>query len=300
MFPRRYLPSLSLLSAFEAAARLGSFTRAAGELGLTQGAISRQVRALEEQLGTPLFLRTRQRVELTPQGAAYAEEIRQGLHRIGTASLGLAANPDGGRLGLAILPAFGTRWLAPRLPRFLADNPGITLSLSTRFERFDFAAHGLDAAIHFGHDDWPGTRAAFLMEEIVVPCAGPGLAASLSMKTPADVLGAPLLALVSRPRAWARWLEAQGVAADPPRAAVFDEFATMAQAAAHGMGLALLPRDLVAGELASGALVPVFDLPVASHGAYWLVWPEARENYPPLARFRNWLIRERDRDAEES
>lgn len=294
MLPRRYLPSLSLLTAFEAAARLGSFTRAAEELDLTQGAISRQVRALEEQLGAPLFRRERQRVHLTPRGRAYAEEVRRGLRLIGNASLELATNPEGGTLGLAILPTFGTRWLAPRLPRFLAANPGITLSLSTRLEMFDMEAERIDAAIHFGHDDWPGARAAFLMAEEVIPCGAPALLARLGLERPEQVLSAPLLTLESRPRAWARWLEAQGVPGDPRRGMVFDQFATMAQAAAGGLGLALLPRALMAEELASGAVVPAFDRAVASHGGYWLVWPEAREGYPPLERFRAWALAERD------
>ncbi|MCC6008608.1 MAG: LysR family transcriptional regulator [Rhodobacteraceae bacterium] len=294
MLPRRYLPSLSLLTAFEAAARLGSFTRAAEELDLTQGAISRQVRALEEQLGARLFRRERQRVHLTPQGRAYADEVRRGLRLIGNASLSLATNPEGGTLSLAILPTFGTRWLAPRLPGFLAANPGVTLTLSTRLEMFDMEAEQIDAAIHFGHDDWPGARAAFLMEEEVIPCAAPALLARLALRAPADLLRAPLLTLDSRPRAWARWLEAQGVAGSPPRGMVFDQFATMAQAAAGGLGLALLPRALMQAELSSGALVPAFDRAVASHGGYWLVWPEGREGYPPLERFRHWLLGQRD------
>src|SRR5262245_56643181 len=135
---RRFLPSISLLAAFEAVARTGSVPAAARELDLTQSAVSRQIKALEEQLGVELFLRERQTVRLTLAGDSYAREIREALRRISSASLNLRANPHGGTLNLAILPTFGTRWLAPRLGRFLSKNPGVTINLVTRLSSFDF------------------------------------------------------------------------------------------------------------------------------------------------------------------
>ena len=152
--PRRFLPSLPLLSAFEAAARTGSITAAAKELSLTQGAVSRQVKALEEQLEVELFHRERQTIRLTVGGDAYAREIRDALRKISNASLNLRANPFGGTLTLAILPTFGTRWLAPRLPKFITGNPGITINLVTRLSQFDFRLEPVDAAIHFGRPEW--------------------------------------------------------------------------------------------------------------------------------------------------
>src|SRR5690242_8560404 len=119
VLPRRFLPQMSVLAAFEAAARLQSFTAAAEELNLTQSAISRQIRSLEDQLGAELFVRERQTVRLTVAGSSYANEVRRALQLIATATLALRANPNGGTLNLAILPTFGTRWLAPRLPAFL-------------------------------------------------------------------------------------------------------------------------------------------------------------------------------------
>lgn len=292
MFPRRYLPSLSQLSAFEAAARLGSFTRAAQELDLTQSAVSRQIAALEAQIGAALFERDRQRVILTPQGEVYAQEITAGLRRIGNATLNLAANPGGGALTLAILPAFGTRWLAPRLARFLSRNPGVTVNLTTRLGRFDFEAEQIDAAIDFGRDAWPRTASAFLMDETVIPCASPRLLKDASLSEPADILTLPLLHIATRPRGWQRWLSAQGVTATPPRGVVFDQFATMAQAAMHGLGVALLPEFMVAEDIAEGRLAVAFDRPVTSQGAYRLVWPTARASYPPLMAFRDWILDE--------
>ncbi|MEZ5840015.1 MAG: LysR family transcriptional regulator [Hyphomicrobiales bacterium] len=287
--PRRFLPSISLLSAFEAAARTGSFTLAARELDLTQSAVSRQIKALEEQLGATLFIRDRQKIHLTAAGETYARDIREALRMIAGASLGLRANPGGGSLELAILPTFGTRWLAPRLNDFLAAHPGITLHLTTRLEPFDFAVERLDAAIHFGRDDWNGAESVFLMDETVLPVCAPRLRARHGFAAPGDLLGAPLLHLSTRPDAWERWFDAEGVAAGHLTGMVFDQFATMAQAAVHGLGLALLPGFLIEGELADGALVPAIDRPTTSLGAYYLVWPKTRAAYPPLLRFRDWI-----------
>ncbi|WP_444870533.1 LysR family transcriptional regulator [Rhodobacter capsulatus] len=208
--PRRFLPSLSLLQAFETAARTQSITAAAAELSLTQSAVSRQIRALEAQLGTELFHRERQTIRLTQGGAAYAREIRAALQKISTASLTLRANPGGGTLTLAILPTFGTRWLAPRLPDFLAAHPGITLNLVTRLTQFDFATEAVDAAIHFGVPDWPGAECTWLRGEHVVPACSPDLAARHGFATLQELRAAPLLHLTSRPDAWKSSSTARG------------------------------------------------------------------------------------------
>ncbi|WP_431858039.1 transcriptional regulator GcvA [Azospirillum sp.] len=286
---RRFLPSMSLLAAFEAAARHQSFTAAAAELNLTQSAVSRQIRALEDVLGAELFLRERQTVRLTFAGETYARQVREALQHIAAATLNFRANPRGGTLNLAILPTFGTRWLAPRLPGFLAEHPGITVNLTTRLAPFDFQLDQLDAAIHFGAPDWPGAELDRLMGEMVVPACSPGLLTSRRFATPADLLDAPLLHLVSRPDAWERWFEVMGVPAHGVRGMLIDQFATAAQAAAAGLGVALLPKFLIGAELARGDLVEVFDHPVESPGHYYLAWPGKRESYPPLQAFRGWL-----------
>ena len=153
MFTRRDVPPTPLLVAFEAVARLLSFTAAAAELHLTQSAVSRQVRALEEFVGTELFIRERQGVKLSGVGQTYAQEVREALTRLGSATLACKTNPQGGVLHLAILPTFGTRWLAPRLPDFFQKHPGNTLNLSPRLAEFDFQLDRQDAAIHFGQAD---------------------------------------------------------------------------------------------------------------------------------------------------
>lgn len=287
--PRRFLPPMSELAALESAARLRSFTAAATELNLTQSAVSRQIRSLEEQLGVELFVRERQTVRPTTAGEAYAQEVRRALQQIATATLGLRANPQGGTLQLAILPTFGTRWLAPRLPGFLAAAPGVTINLSTRLGPFDFQADPLDAAIHFGAPDWPGAGLDFLMKETVLPACSPQLRDSLRLAQPADLLRAPLVHLVSRPDAWERWLRVAGVPFGELHGMLVDQFAVAAQAAMAGLGVALLPTFLIDQELARGDLVPAVDRPLESEDAYYLAWPLHREHYPPLQAFRAWI-----------
>lgn len=283
------MPPMTVLCAFEASARHQSFTAAAAELNLTQSAVSRQIRALEELLGSDLFVRERQTVRLTLAGEAYAQEIRGALRRISTATLGFRANPQGGTLNLAILPTFGTRWLAPRLPRFIASHPGITINLTTRLAPFDFQVESVDAAVHFGSPEWPGAELDFLMRETVVPACSRALLEHHRFAGAADLLQAPLLHLVSRPDAWEQWFSAMGVSVDEVHGMLVDQFALAAQAAISGLGVALLPRFLIESELSRGDLVVAVEGEVESSGGYYLAWPARRANYPPLEAFREWI-----------
>ncbi len=287
--PRRFLPSITLLQAFETAARTQSVTTAAKELSLTQSAVSRQIRALEEQLGTELFHRERQSIRLTAGGERYARDIREALQKISSASMNLRANPRGGTLALAILPTFGARWLAPRLPDFLQQNPGITVNLTTRLEPFDFEQDPLDAAIHFGHANWPQCASLPICKEDVVPACAPALIAEFDFKDTADLVKAPLLHLTSRPDAWEKFMERQGVRTDPLHGMLFDQFATAAQAAMAGMGIALLPEFLIRNELETGTLVLALPKKMRSDEMYHLCWPHVNADYPPLMAFRKWL-----------
>ena len=287
MTQRRFLPPLPWLAAFEAVARLGSVSRAAEELSLTQGAVSRQVQKLEAQLQVALFNRHRRRLALTPAGRAYAGEIRDAIGRISNASIRAATNPEGGVLELTILPAFGTHWLAPRLPDFLARHPGITLNLTTRLKVFDFGQSRFHGAIHFGRDTWPGAGSLKLMEEELFPVAAPGV---LPERPEAgDFARLPLLHLESRRSGWARWFESAGLPAPAASGMVFDQFATMQQATLAGLGAALLPRWLVRGDLAAGRLRTLPGSKPARIGAYYLVWPHEGADYPPLRAFRQWM-----------
>lgn len=287
MIARRFLPSTAALVAFDALARTGSATAAAEELSLTQGAVSRQLAALQDQLGVVLMTRQGRRLVLTPAGRAYATEVRAVLERLGKASLALHANPDGGTLTLSILPAFGMHWLAPRLPAFGRAHPEVTVNLSTRLAPFDFATEAFDAAIHFGRADWPGAEHLQLMSETVLACCAPGV-----LRPGQSITDHTLLHLDTRPRGWARWLRAQGL--EPPTAPgmVFDQFSTMAQAAVHGLGIALLPTFVAEPYLNAGTLTLAAPDRQDSIGSYYLVWPKHRPEPGALQRFRHWLAKQ--------
>lgn len=288
MLPRRHLPAIPALMALEAVDRLGTASAAAAELSLTQGAISRALKALEDQLGVPLLIRERQRLRLTPAAADYVTEVRKALQQLASASLTLRANPLGGSLNLAILPAFGMHWVAPRLPRFTEAQPGVTLNLSTRLRPFDFAGSGFDAAIHYGRQDWPGVGYLKLMDEEVLAVAAPSVLPR-PLERAGEILTYPLLQMESRTGDWGRWLAHHGVAGQRPPGMLFDQFATMAQGAVHGLGLALLPTFLIGRELSEGRLLPVFGGPVPALGSYYLVWPRDQPSRAPLVSFRAWL-----------
>jgi DNA-binding transcriptional LysR family regulator len=286
--PRRYLPSVSALLAFEAVARLNSATAAATELNLTQSAISRQLRTLEGQLGVALLERQGRGFRLTSQGQTYVQEVRAVLRQLAQASISARTNQTGGGLNLSILPAFGMHWLAPRLRDFAQRHPEVTVNLSTRLAPFDFRAESFDAAIHFGREDWPGVDFLPLLPETVVPVCAPDML-TRPIDDPAEILNYELLHLDTRPRGWARWLRAVDVHDSLPQGMVFDQFSTMAQAAIHGMGLALLPTFFAEPYLADGQLVLASPHTTESIGSYYLVWPQDRRQTPALASFRNWL-----------
>ncbi|PIE14806.1 MAG: LysR family transcriptional regulator [Rhodobacterales bacterium] len=292
MRPRRFLPSVQLLLAFDAVVRHGSATAAAQELNLTQSTISRLIRSLEAQLGKQLFQRQRRRLIPTSAAIAYQKDIAKALDLILRASMGLVTNPDGGTLALAVLPTFATRWLGPRLSAFLQAHPGISVNLATRLKRFDFEGEAFDAAICFGVEPWPGVASAKLFDEKVTACVSPSFAAAHRLKTVQDVQHLPLLHLESRPLAWADWFEGQGIRLSPGGGMVVDQFSMMIQAAISGLGVALLPHYLAEIEIAEHRLVPVLTPAISVRGAYWLVWPEAKPGDAPLKEFRNWLMAE--------
>jgi len=285
---RRHLPSLTSLLALEALDRLKTASAAAAELNLTQSAISRQLQVLEDQLGIPLILRERGRLRLTPAAEEYTRTVRATLATLAAAARTLRANPQGSSLPLAILPAFGMHWLAPRLADFTRRHPQIAVNLSTRLRPFDFGSEGFDAAIHFGQPDWPGAAHLPLMAEQVLAVGAPALLPA-PLTSAADILGHPLLQIESRSGDWGRWLARHGLPGQRPPGMLFDQFATMTQAAVHGLGLALLPVFLIEADLAAGRLIPAFGGPVPSHGSYFLVWPQDRPPRAPLLAFIDWI-----------
>jgi LysR family glycine cleavage system transcriptional activator len=297
--PRRFLPPIHLLSALEASARSGSFTEAAKELDLTQSAVSRQIRTLEEQIGFELFIRERQSVRLTEAGAKYAYEVRLALQHIAAASMGLRANPQARTLNVATVPAFGNRWLVPRLGDFRKKH-GITVNVYTRPEVFDFDEQSMDLAIHFGSAAWMGCRGVELMDEAMVPVASPGLLEKSRCAEPADLLHLPLLVLSCRPDSWEDWLTLTNVPFDFIHGQIFDQMEACAAAAASGAGIALLPRFLFQREIDDGSLKVVFEDSMHSRLSYCVVWPFEKEDNPLRSQFVTWLIDETLRSEPES
>lgn len=294
------LPSLTALQAFEAAVRHRSFSRAAEELNRTQGAISRQVALLERYFRMPLFHREHPRVRPVPAAEVYARKVRAILDRLSAVTLELQASRGaGGVLNLAILPTFGTRWLIPRIPAFLALHPEVSLNFTTRIHPFDFETEELDACIHYGEEVWPGARLEHLMEEEVIVVCSPGLQRRARLRSPPDLASQTLLQLLSRPRAWEEWgeqIDWPGV--DPRRGPRFEHHLMVIQAALAGLGVALLPTFLIQEELATGQLVELFPGTAAmSRRGYWLVYPGRSARLPALQAFREWLHAELRRET---
>ena len=289
---KRILPSLTALQTFDAAVRHLSFTRAAHELNVTQSAVSRQIRQLEEYVGRPLFRRVKQRLVLTEPGETYATAVRDILDRAEAATVQLMAyGSGGGMLTVALLPTFGSRWLVPRLGDFAARHPDIQLNLVAQVKPFEFAGSDIDVAIHFGSELWPGATCHRLMGEVVVPVAAPSLLGGAPLAHPADIGRYTLLQHVTRPQAWQEWLQAGGVEdLDGLAGPRFEQFHMVIQAAIAGLGLALLPRLLIQEELSSGRLIVAVDHPVTSKYAYYLVYPERKTDLHRVVAFRDWLL----------
>jgi len=281
-----------MLMAYDAAARAGSFTVAAHELHVTQGAVSRQISALENQLGIELFDRDHKPLQLTSVGKVYAQEVSLALQSIRDASLAAITKPRTGVLNLAILPTFGTRWLIPRFPSFLEQNPDITVSFVTKLSPFDFATENIHVAIHYGIPDWPGTTNTFLMGEMSVPICAPTLLSDHAVDNIGDIAKLPLLHLASRPDAWQTWFQTNDadVAVEP--GLIFEQFSTIAQAAVAGLGVGLLPKFLIGRELSQGELEIIMDFPLKSDYGYFLISPSNLSDFEPVVVFRDWILSE--------
>jgi DNA-binding transcriptional LysR family regulator len=293
---RRKIPSTQALICFEAAARHESYTRAAQELALTQSAVSRQITALEEFLGMALFRRTRHGVALTPGGADYARQIARQLDAMERDTLdAMARQGQGGSLQLAAVPTFATRWLIPRLPDFAQRHPDITVHIETRTRPFLFNDTAFDAALYAGTPaqaaNWAGTDSTVLLHEDVVPVCSPALLGARKSLSPAAVARMPLLQQSTRPDGWRQWFDAQRV--DAPRARSgprYELFSMLAIAAAHGLGVALMPGMLIEAELARGELVVACDRPLRGERSYFLVTPATHGERAALTLFREWLL----------
>lgn len=292
---RRTIPATHALLCFEAAARLESFTRAAQELSLTQSAISRQITALEDLVGTPLFRRTRHGVALTQAGARYAKQVTLRLRALEQDTLDVMSTQGrGGSVRLASVPTFAARWLIPRLPDFAKAHPDITVHIDTRTRPFMFADTLYDAALYSGTAQqvaqWAGTRAQRLLSEEVLPVCCPALLQGRKSLTPVAISNLPLLQQSTRPDCWQTWFAACGV--DAPLALAgprYEQFSMTAAAAIQGLGVGLIPRILIEEELAQGRLVVAHPRALPEDRHYWVVQPEGAGAHSALEHFLAWL-----------
>jgi LysR family glycine cleavage system transcriptional activator len=288
----RRLPPLNALKAFDAAARHESFTRAAEELCVTQGAVSHQVKALEAVLGLKLFARERQRLRITEAGRAYLAVVRDAFDRLAVGTERLLQRQASGALTVSTSPDFAAKWLVHRLGQFAEAHPGIDLRVSATLHHVDFAREEVDLAVRHGKGEWPGLDAVNLSPERLHVVCSPRLLRGRRLAGPADLLQLPLLHLDDRD-AWARWLRAAGVAdARPADGPVLNRASMVIDAAVDGQGVALARTTLAAWDLINGRLVSPFPTAPKLSKTYWIVCPRATAAVPKIAMFRDWLLAE--------
>lgn len=289
----RSLPPLNALRVFETAARTGSYTDAASELGLTHGAVSRQIAALEAWLGQRLFARSGRRMVATPVARAFAAEVGLSFDRLASAAIACGRSEMRHVLRVSAPTSFAMRWLIPRLDDFHRRHPAVDVTVTTVSTAQDALRGGFDVAIRRGaarQESWPRHRVVPVLEEIDTLIMSPALLARRPIREPADIEGHILLASETRPGDWIDWLEAAGLPqlANRPRR-LFDHFFITRQAVEDGLGLGIGPLPLLEIDLAAGRLVaPLPDIRVRRPGYIALTAPAA-ESAGPLALFLDWL-----------
>ncbi len=288
----RNLPPLSAIRVFEAAARHGNFTRAAQELGMTQAAVSYQVKLLEERLGAPLFRREGRGVVLTDAGVGAAPQVSRAFDSIDQAFARVRAEEEG-LLAVSASNTFANTWLAWRLGSFQMAHPDMAVRLDTSDDAAHLESGEIDCAIRAGRGGWAGLAADKLVEIDFTPMVSPAFLASHGPLKPADLLDLPLIS--PHDPWWAAWLQEAGV--DVPEGSRrpgirLDSQAHEGHAAMAGQGVAILTPFFWRNDLAEGRLAMPFEQASTRGYAYWLVVPESRRNVPKIKRFREWLIAE--------
>jgi LysR family transcriptional regulator, glycine cleavage system transcriptional activator len=293
----RRLPPLNALKAFEAAARHESFTRAAEELCVTQGAVSHQVKALEAEIGVKLFNRERQRLIITGAGRDYLAVVRDALDRIAVGTERLVQRQSSGVLTVSTSPDFAAKWLVHRLGRFAEAHPEVDLRVSATMHHVDFAREDVDLAVRHGDGNWPGNDVIRLSpEQLFVVCSPKLLAGRHRLAKPSDVLKFPLLHLDDR-KSWTKWLEVAGLGdTEHSQGPVLNRASMVIDAAVDGQGIALARTALAAWDLISGRLVRPFSDVLPLSKTYWIVCPKATSSLPKIAMFRDWLLGEAAQD----
>ena len=290
----RRLPPLNALPDFETAARYLSFTKAAEELHVTHGAVSRQVKSLEEYLGVPLFRRFNRALRLTDEGQAYARSVCELLDSLAEATDRLRTHKGTSGLTVSTTYSFTIGWLVPRLARFRALHPEIDVRLQANDQMVDFVRDNVDLAIRYGRGQYRGLGVERLMGDDYVPVSSPALLkGEHPLKKPSDLRHHVLLHEEGLEVDWRMWLMAAGVeGVDASRGPIFSHWAMAVQAAIRGEGVALGRRALIEEELAAGKLVHLFDLRLKAQMAYYIVYPPRAIERPTVRAFRDWLVAE--------
>ncbi|MGQ0675955.1 MAG: transcriptional regulator GcvA [Rhodospirillales bacterium] len=288
------LPPLNALRAFEAAARLTSFKRAAEELCVTQGAVSRHIQKLEADLGAALFTRRHRQVQLTKEGAQYLVTVRDAFSRISQASTSLRTRAEDRMLKVKLPITCAVRWLVPRLARFHGLHPEISVQITTSHEPVDFGREDIDVAVHYGGRAEQGLTAERLFGEVLVPICSPKLLArGPALKQPRDLANHVLLHSIRRPRDWPQWLELAGAGdVEGEHGLTFENSSLTYQGVTEGLGLAMAQLALVAEDIAAGHVVAPFKARVENDLAYILVFPSERATLRKVAAFHAWIARE--------
>jgi LysR family transcriptional regulator, glycine cleavage system transcriptional activator len=294
----RRLPSLNALKAFEAAARHESFTVAAKELFVTQGAISHQVKALEDELGFKLFFREHQQLVLTEAGRDYLNVVRDAFDRIALGTSRLTERQSSGKLTVSTSPDFAAKWLVHRLGSFAEQHPGIDLRVSAAMHHVDFAREDVNMAIRHGDGDWSGLTAVKLCTEHLFPVCSPRLLGDALRPMPASsVMDFPLMHLDDH-SGWLRWLTAAKVETQRPlQGVILNRASMLIDAAVDGQGMVLSRSALAARDLISGRLVVPFREALPLTSAYWIISPSATSEQPKIVTFRKWLQAEAAEDS---
>jgi len=294
--PRR-LPTLNALKAFEAAARHESFTRAAEELFVTQGAVSHQVKALEAELGLKLFNRERQRLVITEAGRTYLGVVRDAFDRIADGTERLLQRQRGGSLVISTSPNFAAKWLVHRLARFAAAHPDIELTVNASLHHVDFTREDIDVAIRHGDKGTSGLHVTRLCAEEVFPVCSPRLLKKAQLKSPTDLRRHTLLHVGDR-KGWSEWLDFAGAKdVDPARGPILNEASMAIDAAVDGQGVVLARTALAAWDLIGNRLVRPFATAMPARFAYWIVCPKVNAKLPKVLALTEWLLAEAAEDT---
>jgi len=287
------LPPLSAIRVFESASRHASFTRAAEELGMTQAAVSYQIKLLEERVGAPLFLRLPRQVQLTELGKRLAPSINEAFDTM-RAAFAAAREDTQGVLTISVVVTFAANWLVQRLGSFQMQHPSLAVRLDTSNDIVDFSTSNIDMAIRSGRGEWPGLISHELIKAEFTPMLSPALAESVGgIKEPADLLR--LRAVDPTDPWWKIWYEAAGIENPAIQGNAFSRYGAQhleGRAAAAGQGVGILTPAFHTAELASGQLIQPFDLLCDDGQSYWLVYPKSRRNLPKVRAFREWVLSE--------